>query len=191
MVTTFNQKDMISFGRFLLSKERKQKFTETHTDDMIPLEERMSEVYGADLANWLTERDQEKRKSVISIKEPVEFVESEFYHLVMKDATGRCHYFNKDGSYDGWGEDVDESPRIGSVLAKFECTGTEEEAHDEDAGCVHVHLSPCISEEDDNKEWAYYTPGGSMSLTINKEVPAANFFSVGEKYLIELKRFSE
>lgn len=33
---------------------------------------------------------------------PVEFIPSKNYHCVMKDNNDMYHYFNKDGSYDGY-----------------------------------------------------------------------------------------
>lgn len=57
MVTTFNRKDMISFGNYLLSGERRQRFI-NHPDfqgDMI--EVRLSEVHHADIENWINSKN--------------------------------------------------------------------------------------------------------------------------------------
>jgi len=33
---------------------------------------------------------------------PIKIIKSKYYHLVIEDNSGKRHYFNKDGSYDGW-----------------------------------------------------------------------------------------
>lgn len=53
MVTYYNRKDMVSFGRYLLSEERTKRISDNHeTDDPCTLEERLREVYHADVENW-------------------------------------------------------------------------------------------------------------------------------------------
>lgn len=53
MVTYFNKKDLVSFGRHLLSPERTKRISDNYEDgDNIPLPERLSEVYHADVENW-------------------------------------------------------------------------------------------------------------------------------------------
>jgi len=53
MVTYFNKGDAISFGQYLLSKEREESLKQTNVEvpNSLPYEER--EVYDADWANWL------------------------------------------------------------------------------------------------------------------------------------------
>lgn len=34
-------------------------------------------------------------------------INSEEYGLIIKDSSGKTHYFDKDGSYDGWGRKVE------------------------------------------------------------------------------------
>jgi len=54
MVTYFNKKDLVEFGRYLLSKERTNRIKESYNqDDNISLEERLQEVYHADVENFL------------------------------------------------------------------------------------------------------------------------------------------
>lgn len=54
MVTTFNKKDLISFGKYLLSEERIQLITDHHQEgSSIPLQEKLEGVHDADLANWM------------------------------------------------------------------------------------------------------------------------------------------
>lgn len=53
MVTYFNRKDMVSFGRYLLSEERTNRIKSAHDEgDPCPIEERLREVYHADVENW-------------------------------------------------------------------------------------------------------------------------------------------
>jgi len=58
MVTTFNKKDLISFGKYLLSEGREKSLKQTGIEqpDALPYEERKRDVYDADLANWLRDR---------------------------------------------------------------------------------------------------------------------------------------
>lgn len=48
------QKELVSFGQYLLSEKRKKRFEETESN--IPISERMSKVTDADIANWLQEQ---------------------------------------------------------------------------------------------------------------------------------------
>lgn len=53
MVTTFNIKDMVSFGKYLLSSKRTDLIESNHNSkENIYLEERLQEVYHADFENW-------------------------------------------------------------------------------------------------------------------------------------------
>lgn len=53
MVTTFNKKDMVSFGKYLLSDKRTELIKETYREgDSIPLGERLTEVYSQEISNW-------------------------------------------------------------------------------------------------------------------------------------------
>jgi hypothetical protein len=54
MVTYFNKKDMLSFGEYLLSDERKQSIIDHPNASMMPpVEERLKMVHHADFENWL------------------------------------------------------------------------------------------------------------------------------------------
>ena len=44
-------------------------------------------------------------KNFIKIYPPIEIIQSKFYGLIIKDKTGKEHYFNFDGSYDGYSID--------------------------------------------------------------------------------------
>jgi len=53
MVTTFNTKDLTSFGQYLLSAERRERFKNNpNFQDHEILELRLAEVHHADVENW-------------------------------------------------------------------------------------------------------------------------------------------
>lgn len=57
MVTTFNRKDLGDFGRYLLSQKRTDRILRNYEDgDSVFIEERLKEIYHADLENWLVEK---------------------------------------------------------------------------------------------------------------------------------------
>ena len=67
MVTYFNRKDLVSFGSYLLSEERKARFVESYKqsikngmDNPISVEENMSMVHHADVENWLHSQSKKK-----------------------------------------------------------------------------------------------------------------------------------
>lgn len=51
MVTYFNKKDLVNFGKFLLSDERTASLAATESE--IPLEERLKNVYHSDVEKFL------------------------------------------------------------------------------------------------------------------------------------------
>lgn len=54
MVTYFNKKDLVEFGRYLLSEERTNRISQNYNpNDNISLQERLREVYHADVENFL------------------------------------------------------------------------------------------------------------------------------------------
>lgn len=62
MVTTFNRGDLVSFGKYLLSQERTNLITSNHKEgDPVPLEERLMEVYHADVENWMETKGAKKK----------------------------------------------------------------------------------------------------------------------------------
>ena len=53
MVVYFNKKDLVSFGKYLLSEKRINRIAAGHKEgDSVSLEERLKEVYHADTENW-------------------------------------------------------------------------------------------------------------------------------------------
>ncbi len=54
MVTYFNKKDLINFGKYLLSEKRTKSITDNHpNDDECMIKERLSGVYDSDIANFI------------------------------------------------------------------------------------------------------------------------------------------
>lgn len=54
MVTYFNKKDLVNFGKYLLSEKRTKSITDNYSEeDNISLKERLLEVYHADVENFL------------------------------------------------------------------------------------------------------------------------------------------
>ena len=63
MVTYFNRKDLVSFGSYLLSENRKSRFVESYKEAIrsgmnnpLSLEESLANVHHADVENWLEEQ---------------------------------------------------------------------------------------------------------------------------------------
>lgn len=52
MVTYFNKKDLVAFGNYLLSEERKEKITLGYSSEE-DIELRLNNVYNADVENFL------------------------------------------------------------------------------------------------------------------------------------------
>ena len=52
MVTYFNKKDLVSFGNYLLSDERRELY-KNHPELSEHLEERLATVSHADIENWM------------------------------------------------------------------------------------------------------------------------------------------
>jgi hypothetical protein len=48
MITFYDEKDLVTFGEYLLSKEREESLKQVD----LPYEERFRVVYGADIQNW-------------------------------------------------------------------------------------------------------------------------------------------
>lgn len=57
MVTTFNRKDIVSFGKYLLSEVRTNLINSNYKEgDKVSREERLREVYHSDMKNWIEEQ---------------------------------------------------------------------------------------------------------------------------------------
>ena len=52
MVIFFTEEDLVSFGEYLFSDERKQKIEENWPDTSEILESNLKKVHDADLTNW-------------------------------------------------------------------------------------------------------------------------------------------
>lgn len=56
MVTYFNKKDLVEFGKYLLSEKRTKRIEYSYSnEDNISLKERLQNVYHADVENFLEE----------------------------------------------------------------------------------------------------------------------------------------
>lgn len=53
MVTYFNKGDMISFGKYLLSDERREYYKKHPEPVNLTLDERLATVNHSDIENWL------------------------------------------------------------------------------------------------------------------------------------------
>lgn len=83
MVTTFNRKDLVSFGNFLLSPEREARFRlHPESDKLPPLEDRLSQVHHVDIENWLESRNKKKRQF---IKGDLIIHKSDVWKCIMSD----------------------------------------------------------------------------------------------------------
>jgi hypothetical protein len=63
MVTYFNRKDLVSFGSYLMSEKRRNRFIETYNDSAkdgekspLSVEESLLMVHHADVENWIDEQ---------------------------------------------------------------------------------------------------------------------------------------
>jgi len=66
MVVTFNEADLVSFGIYLLSDKRKKRFQHSYNEQIkqglnpLSVDESLSEVHHADIANWTDEKSERK-----------------------------------------------------------------------------------------------------------------------------------
>lgn len=61
MVTYFNRKDLVDFGKHLLSEERTNRIKALCEDGGISdVDERLREVYHNEVENWIYERSKNK-----------------------------------------------------------------------------------------------------------------------------------
>jgi hypothetical protein len=61
MVTTFNKKDLVKFGKYLLSEKREESLKQISIENptALPYEEISREVYHADFENWKEKQERE------------------------------------------------------------------------------------------------------------------------------------
>ncbi len=58
MVTYFNRKDLVDFGKYLLSDARTEQIKEHYKDDKsFDVEARLKEVWHNEVENWIYERN--------------------------------------------------------------------------------------------------------------------------------------
>ncbi|WP_312750577.1 hypothetical protein [Epilithonimonas hominis] len=69
------------------------------------------------------------------------------------------------------------------VKAKFKC---ESVTNFETA--KEVNLSPVLQGSDENKSFSKYTPSGRLSMRIDNETEAGEYFKPGEEYYLTLEK---
>ena len=59
MVTQYNEGDLVSFGKYLLSDVRTERIiNHPNAAQMLPAKERLKEVHHADVSNWLDSKSE-------------------------------------------------------------------------------------------------------------------------------------
>lgn len=72
---------------------------------------------------------------------------------------------------------------IDSVLAKFTCNAVIPTY----GNSVTAHFNAVYSTTGENKDFTNATPCGNISMVINNDVPASDFFIQGKNYYITFK----
>lgn len=72
------------------------------------------------------------------------------------------------------------------VQAKFECNSIVP-----GNGTNTTHFSAVYGNGEANKEWAYATPYGQITMGINTEMPASEYFKRGKKYKVTFEEIEE
>jgi hypothetical protein len=90
MVTYFNRKDLVSFGNYLLSDERKERFKiNPNFRNGELLKERLSQVHHADVENWM---DDSKTQPIVNHG-------SDCFKILHDRGNGYLHDENDDSPY--------------------------------------------------------------------------------------------
>jgi hypothetical protein len=71
-----------------------------------------------------------------------------------------------------------------SVKAKFKCNAVTDFG-----GNKQVMMSAVYSSTGENADFANATPSGSLSMGIDANVPASNFFTPGKEYYLTFDEF--
>lgn len=69
---------------------------------------------------------------------------------------------------------------MGKVKAKFTCSSIIDTNYNQ----VIVNMYAVYSNEGENADFVKATPCGNMSMHIDKDAPASNFFKQGESYYL-------
>ena len=69
------------------------------------------------------------------------------------------------------------------LRAKFKCDSITEYSTNKTA-----ELSAVITGSEENKSFSKFTPNGRLSISIDSDVDASNFFEVTKEYFIDFQR---
>ena len=70
-----------------------------------------------------------------------------------------------------------------TVVAKFICNSVTETTYNKE-----VKLNAVYGTEGENKDFTKATPSGSLSINIDKNVPASDFFKPGDSYYLSFEK---
>lgn len=73
----------------------------------------------------------------------------------------------------------DQKKPLKSIRAKFTCNWVQK-----NEGSVTAHLHAVYSTEGENADFAKATPGGNLSINIDNDTPASDFFEQGKDYYL-------
>lgn len=68
------------------------------------------------------------------------------------------------------------------IKSKFNCDSVTDFG-----GNKRAELSAATNGSEENKSFAKYTPSGSLSISIDSDAPAADFFKPGKSYYLEFE----
>jgi len=73
------------------------------------------------------------------------------------------------------------------VRAKFKCNAVEEYSN----GSKTVKMNAVYSGKGENAQFAHATPSGNLSITIESQTEAVNFFKPGKEYYLDFSVVSK
>ncbi len=69
------------------------------------------------------------------------------------------------------------------IKAKFRCIEVHDRGHHK-----KVDLKVVTSDSEENKSFANYTPEGEMTITVNEDTAAYNFFQPTQEYVLTIEK---
>lgn len=73
---------------------------------------------------------------------------------------------------------------MSTVRAKFKCDSVTQFGY----GGKEAKMSAVYGQQGENKDFTDATPSGQLSISISKDVPAANFFEPGQEYYLTFEK---